>query len=140
EPGGLDGGPPLSGRQEAARRTVDRMQARRAEGLHEVEDELGVDRLPRVRADALRHDELATRYQGAADLAEREREVVRHVQGVDGVDHRDVTRPDPLFPERAIHVEGVAPEPGGTPRATLAGLLPGPEDPRHEPREPARLG
>src|SRR5207249_9918596 len=58
--------------------------------------------------------------------------------GVDGVDHGDVTRPDPLVPERAIHVEGVAPEPAGTPRATLEGLLPAPEKRRHELREPVR--
>src|SRR2546425_9399818 len=74
DPGGLGGGPPLYGREEAAHRAVDRVQARRAEGLHEVEDELGVDRLPRVRADALRHDELATGREGAVDLAKRERD------------------------------------------------------------------
>src|SRR2546430_16090250 len=66
----------------------------------------------------------------------RSREVVRHVQGVDGVDHCEVARPNPLFPERAIHVEGVAPEPRGTPEAPLEGLLPAPEKRRHKFGEP----
>src|ERR671918_759760 len=47
-PGALEGTPPLLDRQEASRGPVDRVQARRAEGLHEIEDELRVDRLPRV--------------------------------------------------------------------------------------------
>src|SRR6266511_697612 len=58
EPGSLDGRLPLLGREESATGTVERMKPRRSERLRQVEDELGIDRLPPAGAHALGRDEI----------------------------------------------------------------------------------
>src|SRR2546426_12110039 len=65
ESGRLHGPPPLLGREEAAARTIERMQPRRSEGLGEIEHELRLDGLPRARAHAPGDDETTA---GLGDL------------------------------------------------------------------------
>src|SRR5215831_20573280 len=81
------------------------METGRPEGLHQVEDEFRIERTPGEGPDTLRHDDLPARIEDTVYLAEREGEVVRHVQGVDRVDDRDAVGRYTLLGEGPVHVE-----------------------------------
>src|SRR6476661_836645 len=72
ESGGLDRPFPLLGGEEPTIGSVDRVQSRRSECLDQIEDELSIDGLARVRPYALGCDQPSTGTERAQDLAQRE--------------------------------------------------------------------